>query len=402
MRMNVLHISDSDRGGGAARTAWTIHTGLRRLGHGSRMLVGRPLSGDEDVRSIKRNDLWRAADRAAGEVLDRLSLQYAFYPSSFGVVRDPWFRAADVVQLYNLHGSYFSFTALPLLARRRPTFWILQDQWAMTGHVAYSHDCERWRIGCGECPYLHEYPSLRRDTTATLWRLKRRVYERSRLELVVPSRWLERLTRESPLLARFPVHRIPHGVDTELFRPGPREEARARLGLPPNGRVVFFSAWDLEERRKGLHLLLRALERLDPRPFLLLAGDGSPPAVSESRSLGRISDDRVLADVYRAADVYAVPTLADVLTKTAPEAIASGVPCVAFDRGGVTDVVRHMETGYQARFGDVEDLARGLELLLGDDDLRARLGRQGRELAEREFSSRVQVDRYVDLYRSKL
>ena len=400
--MNVLHISDSDTGGGAARTAWTIHTGLRRLGHGSRMLVGRPLSGDEDVRSIKRNDLWRAADRAAGEVLDRLSLQYAFYPSSFGVVRDPWFRAADVVQLYNLHGSYFSFTALPLLARRRPTFWILQDQWAMTGHVAYSHDCERWRIGCGECPYLHEYPSLRRDTTATLWRLKRRVYERSRLELVVPSRWLERLTRESPLLARFPVHRIPHGVDTELFRPGPREEARARLGLPPNGRVVFFSAWDLEERRKGLHLLLRALERLDPRPFLLLAGDGSPAAVSESRSLGRISDDRVLADAYRAADVYAVPTLADVLTKTAPEAIASGVPCVAFDRGGVTDVVRHMETGYQARFGDVDDLARGLDLLLRDDDLRARLGRQGREFAEREFSSRVQVDRYVDLYRSRL
>jgi glycosyltransferase involved in cell wall biosynthesis len=400
--MNVLHISDSDRGGGAARTAWTIHTGLRRLGHGSRMLVGRPLSGDEDVRSIKRNDLWRAADRAAGGVLDRLSLQYAFYPSSFGVVRDPWFRAADVIQLHNLHGSYFSFTALPRLTRRRPTFWILHDQWAMTGHVAYSHDCERWRIGCGECPYLHEYPALRRDTTAMLWRLKQRVYERSRLELVVPSRWLEQLTRESPLLARFPVHRIPHGVDTELFRPGAREEARARLGLPAGGRVVFFSAWDLGERRKGLHLLLNALERIDPRPFLVLAGDGSPPAVPECQSVGRVSDDHVLADLYRAADVYAVPTLADVLTQTAPEAVASGVPCVSFDRGGVTDVVRHMETGYQARFGDVDDLARGLELLLGDDDLRARLGRQGRELAEREFSSRVQVDRYVDLYRSKL
>jgi len=139
--MNVLHISDSDRGGGAARTAWTIHTGLRRLGHGSRMLVGRPVSGDEDVRSMKRNDLWRAADRAAGEVLDRLSLQYVFYPSSFGVTRDPWFRGADVVQLYNLHGSYFSFTALPRLTRARPTFWILQDQWAMTGHVTYSYEC---------------------------------------------------------------------------------------------------------------------------------------------------------------------------------------------------------------------------------------------------------------------
>src|SRR5438067_8868527 len=97
MRMNGLHISDSDRGGGAARTAWTIHTGLRGLGHGSRMLVGRPVSGDRDVRSIKRNDLWRAADRAAAEILDRLSLQYVLYPSSFAVPGDPWFRDADVV-----------------------------------------------------------------------------------------------------------------------------------------------------------------------------------------------------------------------------------------------------------------------------------------------------------------
>src|SRR5918912_1006260 len=162
------------------------------------MLVGRPLSSDENVRSIKRNDLWRAADRAAGEVLDRLSLQYVFYPSSFGVMRDPWFRDADIVQLYNLHGSYFSFTALPRITRRRPVFWILQDQWAMTGHVTYSYECERWRTGCGDCPHLREYPPLRRDTTATLWRLKERVYARSRLEFVVPSRWLERLAGDSP------------------------------------------------------------------------------------------------------------------------------------------------------------------------------------------------------------
>src|SRR5919201_6380135 len=113
------------------------------------MLVGRKVTDDQDIRRIKRHDGWRTADRLCGEVLDRLDLQYAFYPSSFGVVRDPWFRGADVLQLYNLHGSYFSFTALPRLTRRRPTFWILQGQWAMTGHVAYSNDCERWRIGCG-------------------------------------------------------------------------------------------------------------------------------------------------------------------------------------------------------------------------------------------------------------
>ncbi len=106
----------------------------------------------------------------------------------------------------------------------------------------------------------------------------------------------------------------------------------------------------------------------------------------------------MLADAYRAADVFAVPTLADVLTQTAPESIACGTPCVAFDRGGVTDVVRHMETGYTARFGDADDLAEGLATLLGDQELLDRLGRRCREVAEEEFPIELQVERYVSLY----
>src|SRR4051794_8259808 len=64
----VLHISESDAAGGAARSAYRIHVGLRALGNRSRMLVGQPRSGDPDVRSIKRSPAWRAADRAAGGV----------------------------------------------------------------------------------------------------------------------------------------------------------------------------------------------------------------------------------------------------------------------------------------------------------------------------------------------
>jgi len=397
-QVNVLHISESDAAGGAARAAYKIHRGLNGLGHSSRMLVGRKVTSDGEVRRLKRNQLWRAADRAAGELLDRASLQYVFYPSSFGVAWDPWFRGADVVQLHNLHGSYFGFTALPTITRRRPVVWLLHDQWALTGHVAYSLDCERWRTGCGSCPYLDEYPRLRRDTSAFLWRLKRRVYARSRLTLVVPSRWLLELVRASPLLVRFPVHHIPHGVDASIFSPGPREEARSRLGLPPGRQIVFFAAADLEERRKGLHLLEAALRRLEARPLLVVAGSGELRAKVETHSLGVVADERVLADAYRAADVFAVPTLADVLGQTAQESIACGTPCVSFDRGGVTEVVRHLETGYQARFADVDELAKGLRTLLSDGELLERLSRRCREVAEREYSVDLQVRRYVDLY----
>jgi glycosyltransferase involved in cell wall biosynthesis len=366
------------------------------------MLVGRKVTGDVGVRRLKRNLAWRAADRACGEVLDRLSLQYVFYPSSWGVSRDPWFRDADVVQLHNLHGSYFSFTALPHLSRRRPVVWLLHDQWAMTGHVAYSLDCERWRTGCGSCPYLDEYPALRRDTTSVLWRLKRRVYERARLTIVVPSRWLLDMVHASPLLQGFPARHIPNGIDLERFSPGDKLEARQRLDLPVDRQIVLFAAADLDERRKGLSLLVEALSRLEERPLLLLAGRGHEPEGVETRLLGAVEDEGVLRDAYRSADVFAVPTLADVLAQTAQESIACGTPCISFDRGGVTEVVRHLETGYQARYGSVDALREGLETLLGDRELLARLSERCREVAEREYGVELQVSRYVDLYEEAL
>ncbi|MDQ5820506.1 MAG: glycosyltransferase family 4 protein [Actinomycetota bacterium] len=396
--MNILHISESDAAGGAGRAAYKLHSGLNGLGHSSRMLVGRKVTADPAVRRLKRNVAWRTLDRGSGELLDRLGLQYVFYPSSLGVLTDGWFRNADVVQLHNLHGSYFGFTALPRLSSRRPVVWQLHDQWGLTGHVAYSLDCERWRHGCGSCPYLGEYPRLSRDTTALLWRLKDAVYSRSRLSLVVPSRWMAKLVRESPLLCRFPTHHIPTGIDTDAFRPGPQEEARRRFGLPLDRRIVFFAAADLNERRKGLHLLIAALRRMNDPPLLVLAGSGVVSGDVEHRALGTLSNEDVLADAYRAADLFAVPTLADVLTQTAPESIACSTPCVSFDRGGVTDVVRHLETGYEARFGDVDDLARGIATLLGDPALLERLRRRCREVAEEEFTVTRQVRLYAELY----
>jgi glycosyltransferase involved in cell wall biosynthesis len=402
MALNVLHISESDAAGGAARAAYKLHRGLNDQGHRSRMLVGRKVTRDGDIRRLKRNDLWRAADRLSGLALDALNLQYVLYPSSFGVLGDGWFRDSDVLQLHNLHGSYFSFTALPAISARRPVVWLLHDQWALTGHVAYSLDCERWRHGCGACPYLHEYPRLSRDTTALLWRLKRAVYRRSRLVLATPSRWLSELVQASPLLRRFPVHHIPNGIDTDRFRPGSQAEARARLDLPADRRIVFFAAADLQERRKGLHLLEAALRRMANPPLLVVAGQGRVAGDVEARSLGSVSDEDVLADAYRAADLFAVPTLADVLTQTAQESIACGTPCISFDRGGVTEVVRHLETGWQAAFGDAGSLAAGLEALLGDDELLRRLAARCREVAEAEYSVDLQVRRYVELYESVL
>jgi glycosyltransferase involved in cell wall biosynthesis len=396
---SVLHISASDAAGGAARSAYRIHDTLRELGWSSRMLVGQRRTDDPDVRPLKRNVGWRAADRATGAVADALDLQYTLYPSSFGVAADPWFREADVVQLYNVHGSYFSHSALPLLSRRRPVVWRLSDQWALTGHVAYSLDCERWRHGCGSCPYLDHYPRLGRDTTALLWRWKRAVYRRSRLTVVAPSSWIARLARESPLLGGFEVHEIPNGVDLDVFEPRDRGGAKRALGLDPARSVLFFSSLERDDRRKGGRELAAALRRLaDVDVQLVVAGPDSDGFGVPAHALGTVHDDSTLAAAYRAADVFALPALAENLPNTAIESLACGTPVVAFDVGGVADAVRDGETGLLARTGDVAGFAAALRRLLEDAELRARLAARARKVAVAEYDRRLEAGRFAELY----
>jgi glycosyltransferase involved in cell wall biosynthesis len=405
--LSVLHISASDNAGGSARAGYRLHEGLKRLGIGSRMLVGWRVTEDTDVKLVGDHRLW-ILDRLAGRVADRLSLQYLWVPSSLAIPLRTWFREADVLQLGNLHGGYFSHTVLPRLSRQRPIVWRLDDMWAMTGHCAYDFGCGRWAGGCGSCPILSDYPALRHDRTALLWRVKRRVYRRSRLTLVTPSRWLADLTRRSPLLQNHPVQVIPYGLDTDVFRPMPQAAAREVLGLDPSRRVILFGAHFATERRKGGHVLLEALARLSAEARasteLLVIGRESDRLRTAlplpARWLGSVTDDRLLAGIYAASDVFVLPTLADNLPLGVMEAMACGVPVVSSDVGGVRELVRHGETGWLTPAGDGAALAAGLETVLRDSELRARMGAQARAIVEAEHTLARQARQYLELYRS--
>ena len=407
--MNVLHINYWDDYGGAGKAGYRLHLGLRQLGIESRMLVKRKVTTDPYVAEIMppTTRWWqRLAEFVSDWVTERLGWQYLCYPSSFRLLRYPWVQGADVVNLHVVHTNYFSHTVLPRLSRERPVVWTLHDMWAITGHCVYSLDCTRWQTGCGKCPRLADYTALRRDTTAWLWKVKRWLYQRSRLTVVTPSRWLGDLARQSPLLAGVDVFVIPNGLDTDVFRPSDKAPVRQALGIDPESRVVMSGAANPEDSRKGGHLLLAALNRLDPtlrrQIVLLIVGRGGDAwqAKGDFKVLlvGPIENERFMAMCYAAADVFVLPTLADNLPNSLLESLACGTPCVSFAVGGVGEVVRSDETGYLARPGDADDLARGIALLLMDDSLRCRLSTQCREVAVREYALEVQAQRYRELY----
>jgi glycosyltransferase involved in cell wall biosynthesis len=405
--LSVLHFSTADNEGGSGRAAYRIHSGVRALGHRSRMLVGQKATRDPDVDTVHGGGLWKFGDRLASELTQRVGLQYQLVPSARRVLGHPWLKDADVIQLYNLHGAYFSPHLLPRLARRAPIVWRLSDMWAVTGHCAYAGRCERWQTGCGHCPDLASYPPIGIDTSAWLWRQKRRLYARSDITVVAPSSWTESVARASPLFAGCEVHRIANGIDTELFRPRERLMVRTLLDLDPDARIVLFVAHVLDDNpRKGGSFLIEALNRLlDTTGIeLLLVGVGGESWEDRLRlpvrRMGYVTDDRLLAAIYASADIVVAPSVLENLPNTVIEAMACGVPAVAFDSGGIADVVRHQETGCLIPFGDVNALAHGIGALLADGNLRVRLGQSARDLVERGFSKSRQARAFVELYRN--
>lgn len=399
--MRVLHINQSDTFGGAAIAGYRLHEGLLQQGIDSRLLVGRVKTKSDRVAQAPPAS---RIDKKLSRITGKLGFNYIHQLSTFKTHQHPFYRSSDVLNFHNLHNDYFNYLAVPSLVKQKPAVLTLHDMWMMTGHCAYSYQCDRWKIGCGQCPDLMSYPSVRRDSTRWEWKLKQWVSQRSKLSVISPSRWLFRLAKES-LLNQFPIHYIPCGIDTTIYYPRDRAECRAELGIDANRKVLLFVAQDLQDVRKGGDLLLRAIQglpaSLKTEILLLTIGENTVSDRTfgiETRNLGYVSDDLTKVAAFSAADLFVFPTRADNLPLVLQESLACGTPMVSFWVGGVPDLVRPGETGYLAQPEDADDLSRGIVKLFENDELRDRMRHTCREIAVREYALNLQAEQYSNLY----
>ena len=414
--MNILQINAAADSGGAGVAMARLSRALLRHDHGSHILARLRRSPQPDVLTIPEALGVRQSltNRFLNNIRMQLDAWFAVpqvYGSTKRILHSGPFEQADIVQLHNLHGWYYNYELLPQISARKPVIWTLHDMWAFTGHCAYSYGCVRWQKRCFDCPLLRgdgrqlvePRPTLL-DRTSQQWRKKRDLYQISRLHVVTPSDWMADQVRNSILSDALSIQCIPNGIDLAVFSPREQASARQSLGIRQRAKVILFVAARVIQGRKGLSYLYEALRSMqNTEEIVLLTVGSSEPGQQqlhrfEQIHLGQVADESTLNLAYSAADLYVLPTLADNQPLTVLESLASGTPVVAFDVGGLPEMITHLHTGYLARYKDATDLAAGILEILDNDILRARMRQSCRAAAIKRYDLEGQATRYVELY----
>ena len=376
-----------------------LHRALRAAGFVSDYYVAEKSLEEPGIHELGPS--WLAwANRLAVKVEKKLSRQSDLAVLGQAFFKTEAYRRADLLHLQLLHAkSFFSLRHLPRLADgRRPVLWTLHDPWITTGHCVHSMGCDRWRIGCGECPDLTLSLPIRRDRTAANWRLKKQLLAKSRLHLVVASEWMQQRVAASPILAGLPVTRIPFGVDTEVFRPRPKAEARVALGLPPDARAVAVR-WAPWYPLKGTAHAEEALLGLPPDVVsdVICFDTKGGEDVAALRSRFRVTtisshdDPTAIATGLAAAELFLMPSLAETFGMMAIEAMACGTPPVAFEGTSLPEVIASPRAGRVVAMASAKQLREMVVRLMGNSEERA----QARDACLAVVAERYTEQHYV-------
>jgi glycosyltransferase involved in cell wall biosynthesis len=418
--LKILQINTFDIKGGAARAAYRLHSGLRGIGADCRMISKSKSSTDENVLETRvgnaeetfKEAFYLSAIQRYYIDAHRTGISNTIFSLAYPGIDLSMLSEVAEAEIINLHwvAWYQSPVTLnKLFSLGKPVVWTLHDQWAFTGGCHYSASCRKYRADCSHCPQLADDPF---DLSAAILKDKFDLFRKAKLTIVTPSRWLASCAKESALFRDSRVEVIPNSLETDIFAPVPKAEAKGKLGIKAEEILLLFGAEQGNEKRKGFPELVAAMQQcMADATFRDLAGKGMVKILcfgNASReiesiglpvvSLGYLTEDQKIRDAYSAADLFVLPSLEDNLPNTMLEALSCATPVVAFSTGGIPDVVIEGETGLLAPTGDSAALGRAICALIADPRHRSRMGKTGRKRMVERHSPDIQAKKYLKLY----
>ena len=415
--MRVLIVNTAERTGGAAIAANRLLYALNHNGVEAQMLVrDRKTEASEVVNiprswRLKANFLWeRGIIWLANGLSKKGIFQVDIANAGTDITHMDVFQQADIIHLHWVNQGFLSLKNLErIVASGKPVVMTLHDQWYFTGICHYSGGCDKYRTQCKKCPMIKGKGT---DLAGRVFDRKRRIYEDRNITFVGCSRWMADLARQSALTYGHTVTNIPNAIDTDVFTPKNKQEARKRHNLPMDKKLLLFGAQRITDKRKGFSFLVEACEHISmhhptlPKELGVVVLGGDAQSVKEALpfpvyTVNYLSNEKDIAELYNAADLFVTPSLQDNLPNTIVEAMACGTPCVGFNVGGIPEMIIHQRDGYVADYCDSLDFAQGIAWCLNDTRHSA-LSAAARATALATYSESIAAQRYQAVYQAAL
>jgi glycosyltransferase involved in cell wall biosynthesis len=423
--MRVLIVNTSERAGGAAVAANRLMDALINNGVKAKMLVrDRQVDDSQNAEGklgavtvvalprslwLRWHFLW---ERFVIFCYSHFSKKHLFdidiANTGTDITRLPEFKEADVVHLHWVNQGMLSLSVITKILRSgKPVVWTMHDLWPASSICHLSMGCRRFLSGCHHCQYLPNGGSDS-DLSAKVWKRKQKMLAAGNISFVACSRWLEGEAKSSALLKGMTVSNIPNPIDTRVYCPGSQAEARNHEQLPVDKRLLLCVCQRLTTPNKGMHHFVEACQLLAKQHPEMVATTGVVLLGSHAEEIaaqlpfttypiGYVADEHRIVRLYRAADVFVLPSLSENLPNTIMEAMACGVPSVAFRVGGIPEEIDHQKNGYLAKYADSTDLARGMYWVLTEADSQQLSRECVRKVAHNYSLSSVAI-RYIEVY----
>ena len=408
--MRVLIVNTSERTGGAAVAANRLMKALNNNGVKAKMLVR-----DKDTDSLTVVGLPKSVWLRWHFLWERFVIFCRLHftrehlfdidiaNAGTDITRLREFQEADIIHLHWINQGMLSLSNIQrILQSGKPVIWTMHDIWPATAicHVALT--CRNFMSQCRHCRLLPSGGSAN-DLSTRIWQKKQQMLSDENIYFVACSRWLELEAKRSALLKGQKITSIPNPIDTHIYKIGDKQEARKRLGLPADRRLILFASQRVTNENKGMSYLIEACRRLADIPQLgvVILGGHAEEVVEqlplEAFPLGYVNDEQRIVDVYHAADVFVLPSLSENLPNTIMEAMACGVPCVGFKVGGIPEEIDHRRNGYVAEYRSADDLAQGIRWILTEADYES-LSRNAVHKVAQCYSQQSVAMQYFDVY----
>lgn len=408
MVLRVTHYS-GDSFGGAGRAALRLHSALNQNKMiESRMIVAQKNNDDPSIIDLESTITGRFGSiikRGIDAIPRKFSTSVSSIPRSSGfstrlTAVNINSTDCDLAHLHWINGGFLSVEQIGKI--KKPLIWTLHDMWVFCGaeHLSTDGSDARWRTGYKRTRDVKGF-----DIDRWVWRRKRSNWK-SPFHIVTPSSWLAACAENSMLLENFPVYIIPNPLNTDIYKPIDKSEARKLLNLPQEKKLILFGAIKgTQLPYKGWDLLKPALAKLFndlPGAEAVIFGQSQPAAPPKLGGaihwMGHLYDDYSLAALYNAADVLVVPSRQESFGQTAAEAQACGCPVVAFNATGLKDVIVHNKTGLLVKPYCSSALAHAVLELLKNNNLRHAFSKDARLRASHEWSFNTVANKYQAVY----